>query len=66
MARWQVQSTIAVVVLATAGVGVWLFLTAGRESTDDAQLDAHEALRVEVHCTDAVVSRRRVDGRRLQ
>jgi len=41
MARWQIQASIVVVVLAAAGVGVWLFLTAGRESTDDAQLDAH-------------------------
>jgi membrane fusion protein (multidrug efflux system) len=39
MARWQFQATIAVVVLAMAGVGAWLFLTAGRESTDDAQVD---------------------------
>ncbi|MBZ5559866.1 MAG: HlyD family secretion protein [Acidobacteriia bacterium] len=35
------QAAIAVVVLAVAGVGVWLYLTAGRESTDDAQLEAH-------------------------
>jgi membrane fusion protein, multidrug efflux system len=31
---------IGAVVLALAGVGVWLWLTAGRESTDDAQVDA--------------------------
>jgi membrane fusion protein (multidrug efflux system) len=36
-----VRVGIAVVVLALAGVGVWLFLTAGRVSTDDAQVDAH-------------------------
>jgi len=30
-----------VVLLAAIGIGVWLFLTAGRESTDDAQVDAH-------------------------
>ena len=35
------QAAIAVGVLVIAGVGMWLFLTAGRESTDDAQLDAH-------------------------
>jgi membrane fusion protein (multidrug efflux system) len=35
------QAAIAVVVLAVGGVGAWLLLTAGRESTDDAQLDAH-------------------------
>jgi membrane fusion protein, multidrug efflux system len=31
----------AVLVLALLGVGVWLWATAGRESTDDAQVDAH-------------------------
>jgi membrane fusion protein, multidrug efflux system len=30
-----------VVVVALLGAGVWLWLTAGRESTDDAQVDAH-------------------------
>ena len=30
-----------VVLLAAIGIGLWLFLTAGRESTDDAQVDAH-------------------------
>jgi membrane fusion protein, multidrug efflux system len=37
----RIQAAIAVAVLAIAGVGAWLLLTAGRESTDDAQLDAH-------------------------
>jgi membrane fusion protein (multidrug efflux system) len=37
----RVRIGIGVVVLAAAGVGVWLFLTAGRVSTDDAQVDAH-------------------------
>ena len=37
----RVRAAIAVVILAVAGAGVWMFLTAGRESTDDAQLDAH-------------------------
>ncbi|MBI3403785.1 MAG: HlyD family secretion protein [Acidobacteria bacterium] len=41
MARWRFQAAIAVVVLTVVAVGVWMFLTAGRESTDDAQLDAH-------------------------
>ena len=36
-----VRVGIVVVVLALAGVGVWLFVTAGRVSTDDAQVDAH-------------------------
>ncbi len=37
----RIQAAIAVVVLAIAGLVAWLSLTAGRESTDDAQLDAH-------------------------
>lgn len=32
---------VGVVIVALLGVGVWLWLTAGRESTDDAQVDAH-------------------------
>ena len=32
---------VGVVVVALLGAGVWLWLTAGRESTDDAQVDAH-------------------------
>jgi membrane fusion protein (multidrug efflux system) len=32
---------MAVVVVALVGAGVWLWATAGRESTDDAQVDAH-------------------------
>jgi membrane fusion protein (multidrug efflux system) len=39
MARIRVLA--GVVVLAAVGVGVWLWLTAGHVSTDDAQLDAH-------------------------
>jgi membrane fusion protein, multidrug efflux system len=31
----------AVVVAIALGVGAWIWLTAGRESTDDAQVDAH-------------------------
>ena len=34
---------IAVVIAIVVGVGVWLYRTAGRESTDDAQVDAHVA-----------------------
>src|SRR5439155_19758619 len=30
----------AALVVTTVGVGVWLWLTAGRQSTDDAQVDA--------------------------
>jgi len=37
----RVRIGIIVVILAVAGVGLWLFLTAGRVSTDDAQVDAH-------------------------
>ena len=34
---------IGVVIAIVAGVGVWLYRTAGRETTDDAQVDAHVA-----------------------
>jgi membrane fusion protein (multidrug efflux system) len=37
----QFRATVAVVVLAVVGIGVWLFVTRGRESTDDAQVDGH-------------------------
>jgi len=37
----QVRLGAAAVLLAVIGVGVWLWLTAGRETTDDAQVDAH-------------------------
>jgi membrane fusion protein (multidrug efflux system) len=37
----RVRIVAGVVVLALLGVGVWLWLTAGQESTDDAQVDAH-------------------------
>jgi membrane fusion protein (multidrug efflux system) len=39
MARIRILA--GAMVLAAAGVGVWLWLTAGRVSTDDAQVDAH-------------------------
>ena len=32
---------VLVLVLIIGGVGTWLFLTRGQESTDDAQVDAH-------------------------
>src|SRR3984893_19483070 len=45
MASWmgnpRVRLAAGVVLLAILGVAVWLWLTAGRESTDDAQVDAH-------------------------
>ena len=34
---------IGVVIAIVVGVGVWLYRTAGRETTDDAQVDAHVA-----------------------
>ena len=37
----RVRLAAAVLVLAAAGVVAWIVLTAGRESTDDAQVDAH-------------------------
>ena len=36
----RVRIAAGVLVLAAVGVGVWLRTTAGRESTDDAQVDA--------------------------
>jgi membrane fusion protein (multidrug efflux system) len=41
MQQPRVRIGIVVIILALAGVGLWLFLTAGRVSTDDAQVDAH-------------------------
>ena len=37
----RVRIIAGVVLLAIAGVGIWLWVTAGRISTDDAQMDAH-------------------------
>src|SRR5262245_49625628 len=37
----RVRIGAVVLLLIAAGVATWLFLTAGRESTDDAQIDAH-------------------------
>jgi membrane fusion protein (multidrug efflux system) len=39
--RPGVRIGVGVVVLALIGVAAWLWITAGRESTDDAQVDAH-------------------------
>ena len=41
LAQPRVRIGIAVLILAIAGVVVWLWVTAGHESTDDAQIDAH-------------------------
>jgi len=37
----RVRILIGVVLLAAVGIGVWWWIAAGRESTDDAQVDAH-------------------------
>jgi membrane fusion protein, multidrug efflux system len=37
----RVPLIIALAVAALAGIGAWLWITAGRESTDDAQVEAH-------------------------
>jgi len=39
--RAGVRIGVAVAILAVIGVGIWYWVTAGRESTDDAQIDAH-------------------------
>src|SRR5437764_14896274 len=37
----RVRIGIGIVLLALVGIGAWIFLTAGHETTDDAQVDAH-------------------------
>src|SRR5204862_6604547 len=37
------QALIGVVILIVVAIGVWLWRTAGQETTDDAQVDAHVA-----------------------
>jgi membrane fusion protein (multidrug efflux system) len=37
----RVRIAVFVVLIAAVGVGTWLWTTRGRESTDDAQVDAH-------------------------
>ena len=39
--KTRIQIGIAVVVIALAVTGAWLYATAGRASTDAAQVDAH-------------------------
>jgi membrane fusion protein (multidrug efflux system) len=39
--RFRILIGVAIAII--AGVGVWLYRTAGRETTDDAQVDAHVA-----------------------
>ena len=41
MTTARIRILIAVAVVAALGVGAWFYLTRGRESTDDAQVDAH-------------------------
>jgi len=41
LAQPRVRIGIAVILLAIIGVVAWIWLTAGHESTDDAQIDAH-------------------------
>ena len=37
----RVRAIAAAVLAMVASIGIWLWVTAGRESTDDAQIDAH-------------------------
>ena len=37
----RIKVVVAVVVVAMVATGAWLYATAGQESTDDAQVDAH-------------------------
>ncbi len=39
--KTRIQIVVAVVVVAMLATGAWLWATAGRETTDDAQVDAH-------------------------
>ena len=45
--RWtaqpRFQALVGIVILIAVAIGVWLYRTAGRETTDDAQVDAHVA-----------------------
>src|SRR5579864_1466184 len=41
MSDRRVQLGIGVLVVALIAIGIWFFLTRGRESTDDAQIDSH-------------------------
>jgi len=39
----RIRALIGIVVIIAAAIGGWLYATAGRETTDDAQVDAHVA-----------------------
>ena len=39
----RIRIAIGAVVIVVLAVAVWLWATAGRETTDDAQVDAHVA-----------------------
>jgi len=41
MSMQRVRILVGVAVLLAIGAGVWWWIAAGRESTDDAQVDAH-------------------------
>ena len=41
MRRGRFRIVVGVAVLVGLGVGAWFYLTRNRESTDDAQIDAH-------------------------
>ena len=41
LANPRVRIGAGVVLLAVIGIGLWIYLTAGRETTDDAQIDGH-------------------------
>jgi membrane fusion protein (multidrug efflux system) len=42
-AQPRFQALVGVVILVAVAIGAWLYRTAGRETTDDAQVDAHVA-----------------------
>ena len=41
MTTTRIRILVGVVLLAAIGAGIWWWISAGRESTDDAQVDAH-------------------------
>ena len=43
MGQPRFQAMIGLVVVIVIAIGVWLWRTAGQETTDDAQVDAHVA-----------------------
>jgi multidrug resistance efflux pump len=46
----RIRIGIGIVLIAIVVTGVWLWATAGRETTDDAQVDAHVTPIVEWSC----------------